>query len=431
LTSLPNRRLLDDRLEQTIAHVKRHGKNLAVCYLDLDGFKPINDQFGHEYGDRVLVIIAARLESMSRADDTVARLGGDEFVLLWSNIVEESDCIRALERILDKISEPMLIEGESVTVSASIGVTLYPDDNVDADSLLRHADHAMYTAKQLGKNRYQIFDARLEQQISARAELLHMVSQGLDKGEFELYYQPKVDYVTGTVIGAEALLRWNDPILGMIGPREYLPLIENDSLAFRVGRWVMGEAVRQAKIWNEQGITLPISINMFPRHLKYRTFIDDMRNAIVQHWPRMPKNRLIVEIVESADLGELEAIERIIKECVEMGVGFSLDDFGTGYSSLVYLRRLSIEELKIDQSFIRDMLEDPGDEAIVISVIKLGQAFGLLVVAEGVETHEQAKHLEDLGCTLVQGYGLGQPMPVDIFERWYTDSMKNQLRICH
>jgi EAL domain-containing protein (putative c-di-GMP-specific phosphodiesterase class I) len=286
----------------------------------------------------------------------------------------------------------------------------------------------MYTAKQLGKNRYQIFDARLERQISAQAELLTLIAHGLDRKQFELYYQPKVDYVSGKVVGVEALLRWNDPVLGLIGPKEFLSLIENDSLAFRMGRWVMEEAVRQAKRWHDQGINLPISINVFPRHLKYRTFIDDLRNVIAVHWPRMPKQRLLMEIVETADLEELDPIEQVIKECVEMGIGFSLDDFGTGYSSLVYLRRLSIEEIKIDQSFVRDMLDDPDDEAIVIGVISLGQAFGLRVVAEGVETIRQAEHLVKLGCTNVQGYGLGRPMPPRVLEKWHANFNVTELK---
>ncbi len=426
LTSVPNRRLLRDRLEQAIAHTRRHGKNLAVCYLDLDGFKPINDQFGHEGGDRMLVEIAHRLESMSRGEDTVARLGGDEFVLLWNDIGTESDCMRALERILEKVAEPMLLDGQPVTVSASIGVTLYPEDDVDADSLLRHADHAMYTAKQLGKNRYQLFDARLERQISAQSELLSMIGRGLDKGQFELYYQPKVNYTEGTVVGVEALLRWSDPILGLVGPKEFLSLIENDILAFRMGRWVLEEAVRQAKRWHDIGITLPISVNIFPRHLKYQTFIDDLRNAIESNWPQMPKNRLLMEIVETSELEELGPIEAVIKECLAMGIGFSLDDFGTGYSSLVYLRRLSIEELKIDQAFVRDMLEDENDEAIVIGVISLGQAFGLRVVAEGVESIKHAKHLENLGCSIVQGYGLGRPMPAHEFQKWHAHFLRQR-----
>jgi diguanylate cyclase (GGDEF)-like protein/PAS domain S-box-containing protein len=430
LTSVPNRRLLGDRLEQAIAHTRRHGGNLAVCYLDLDGFKPINDQYGHEGGDRMLVEIARRLESMSRGEDTVSRLGGDEFVMLWNDIDSEADCVRALERILDKVAEPMLLENEPVSVSASIGVTLFPDDDVDADSLLRHADHAMYTAKQLGKNRYQIFDARLERQISAQAELLAMVARGLDRKQFELYYQPKIDFPARTVVGVEALLRWNDPVLGLVSPKEFLSLIENDTLAFRMGRWVMEEAVRQAKRWDKQGIKLPVSINIFPRHLKSRTFIDDLRNAIETHWPQMPKHRLLMEIIETSDLEELAPIEEVIKECLSMGVSFSLDDFGTGYSSLVYLRQLSIEEIKIDQSFVRDMLEDPDDEAIVVGVISLGRAFGLRVVAEGVESNEQAQYLVDLGCTIVQGYGLGRPMPMYAFQKWYANYLANELKLC-
>jgi diguanylate cyclase (GGDEF)-like protein/PAS domain S-box-containing protein len=430
LTAVPNRRLLGDRLAQAIARARRVGRRLAVCYLDLDGFKPINDQFGHEGGDRMLVEIARRLETVSRTDDTVARLGGDEFVLLWNNIGDEGDCVQALDRVLAQISEPMMLEGEPVSVSASIGVTLYPDDDVDADSLLRHADHAMYSAKQLGKNRYQMFDARLERQVSARVELLDKVVRALEMGQFELYFQPKVDFVVGSVHGVEALLRWNDPILGLVGPKEFLPLIENDNLAFRMGRWILEQAVRQARIWDDMGMALPISVNVFPRHLKYRTFVDDLRNAMKLHWPQMPRDRLLMEIVESSDLEELDPIEGVIKECLEMGVGFSLDDFGTGYSSLVYLRRLSIEELKIDQSFVRDMLQDPDDEAIVISVIGLGRAFGLRVVAEGVETAGHAQHLVNLGCTIVQGFGTGRPMPAKALVEWYENFMKNGVRQC-
>jgi diguanylate cyclase (GGDEF)-like protein/PAS domain S-box-containing protein len=429
LTSVPNRRLLNDRMRQAIARAKRIGKRLAVCYIDLDNFKPINDTFGHESGDMLLVEIAQRLQSLSRGDDTVARLGGDEFVLLWNDIGTDADCIRAIERVLTKISEPILIGDESVSVSVSIGVTLYPDDNVDADTLMRHADHAMYSAKQGGKNRYQMFDPRLERQISSRTEFLNKLANAIDENQFELYYQPKVDVVTSVVQGVEALLRWNDPILGLIGPKQFLPLIENDGLAFRMGRWVTEHAVRQAKIWDDMGMIMPISINIFPHHLKHRTFIDDLRNAIASHWPQMPSGRLLMEIVESPDLKETGPIEKVINACKEMGVGFSLDDFGTGFSSLVYLRHLSVEELKIEQSFVHNMLDNADDEAIVVSVISLGRAFKLRVVAEGVESTEQANHLIDLGCSAVQGYGPGRPMPPMAFEKWYADFQTNGMRM--
>ncbi len=429
LTSVPNRRLLNDRMQQAIARAKRIGKRLAVCYIDLDNFKPINDTFGHESGDLLLVKISQRLQSLSRCDDTVARLGGDEFVLLWNDIGTDADCIRAIERVLTKISEPILIGGESVSASVSIGVTLYPDDNVDADTLLRHADHAMYTAKQGGKNRFQMFDPRLERQISSRTEFLDKLANAIDKNQFELYYQPKVDVVTSVVQGVEALLRWNDPILGLIGPKQFLPLIENDSLAFRMGRWVTEQAVRQAKNWDDMGLIIPISINIFPHHLKHRTFIDDLRDVIASHWPQIPRGRLLMEIVESPDLKETGPIEKVINACKEMGVGFSLDDFGTGFSSLVYLRHLSVEELKIDQSFVRNMLHNADDEAIVVSVISLGRAFKLRVVAEGVESTEQANHLINLGCSAVQGYGPGRPMPAMALQKWYADFQTNGVRM--
>ena len=429
LTSVPNRRLLDDRLAQAIANADRRGSNLAVCYLDLDGFKPINDEYGHEAGDLVLVEIANRMQRMLRAADTIARLGGDEFVLLWNDIGSKADCVRALDRVMDTISEPMQLGDDEVSVSASIGVTLYPDDKVDADSLLRHADHAMYSAKQLGKNCYQIFDTKLERQISARVEFLDKINLALDEEQFELYYQPKVDYFSNTVQGVEALLRWNDPILGVVGPKEFIPLIENENLAYEVGRWVMNRAVKQANAWSAMDIMLPISINVFPRHIRYRTFTQDLKNAISTFWPDMPQGQLQIEIVESSALEDLDLIESVIEECRGMGVSFSLDDFGTGYSSLVYLRRLSIDELKIDQSFVRDMLNDSNDQAIVISVIGLGNAFGIRVVAEGVETTQHAWHLMDLGCRVVQGYALGRPMPANELEKWYAEFLTTGVKM--
>ncbi len=418
LTGVPNRRLLADRLEQAIARARRVGKMLAVCYLDLDGFKPINDEFGHEVGDRLLVEITHRLQNCSRADDTLARLGGDEFVLLWNDIELEAECFQALDRILKGISVPVVIDGAIVSVSASIGVTLFPDDNVDADSLLRHADHAMYSAKQMGKNRYQLFDSRLERQITSRNESIARIAHALEAGQFELEYQPKVDWVAERVVGVEALIRWRDPTLGLLGPREFLPLIENDNLAYKVGQWVMAEALRQGRRWHEGDVALPISINVFPRHLKHPAFVDDLRHAIAVEWPQLPAGRLAIEIVETADLEDLDVIEAVIKECAGLGVAFSLDDFGTGYSSLVHLRRLSVKELKIDQSFVRDMMTNPADLAIVVGVIGLGRAFGLRVVAEGVESDEQAHQLVALGCKVAQGYGIGRPMPVDRLREW-------------
>jgi len=417
LTGIPNRSLLADRMSLAIAQTQRSRTLLGVCYLDLDGFKPINDQFGHEGGDRLLVEVARRLQAISRAEDTVARLGGDEFVLLWNDIGAQAECFQALDRILAEVSAPMVLDGMPVSVSASLGVTLFPDDHGDADSLLRHADHAMYSAKQLGKNRYQIFDAALERQIGERIDFLARVARALDLGQFELHYQPKVDCIAHRVIGVEALIRWQDPERGLMPPKDFLPFLENDPMALRLGRWVMEAAVRQARLWQDMGIGLPISINVFPRHIKHPGFVDDLRAAVGQ-WPGMPAHRLLMEIVETSDLEDLESIEQVIRECLAMGIGFSLDDFGTGYSSLVYLRRLSVEELKVDQSFVRNMLEDPDDQAIVAGVVGLGKAFGLRVVAEGVESDRQASHLVAMGCPVIQGYGIGRPMPAAALPDW-------------
>lgn len=411
LTGIPNRRLLSDRLDQALARARRHGTTLGVCYLDLDGFKTVNDRFGHEGGDQVLVEIARRLKSMSRGDDSVARLGGDEFVLLWNEVGPPQECLQALERILSGVAAPLCIEGVSVSVSASVGVTFFPEDNADSDSLLRHADHAMYAAKQQGKNRYQVFDSRLERSMHSRVELMGKIARGLEGGEFALYYQPKADVAAGRVIGVEALLRWHEPSLGTIGPKEFLPFIDTDALALKVGRWIVEQAVGQGRRWHEQGIELPISVNIFPRHLMYPSFVGDLRAAIASQWPQMPPGRLVVELVQSSELDDLASIEAAIEACGLMGVGFSLDDFGTGHSSLVYLRRLSVEELKVDRSFVRDMLVDPEDEAIVSGIIALGKAFGVRVVAEGVEFDEQAERLVALGCSVVQGFDIARPMP--------------------
>ncbi len=429
LTGLPNRRLLTDRLEQAMARSRRQGKNLAVCYLDLDGFKPINDQFGHDAGDHVLVVIAHRLQALSRGDDTIARLGGDEFVLLWNDFGTATDCIQAMERLLITISLPILLRGETVTVSASIGMTLYPDDDVDAQGLLHHADHAMYSAKQSGKNRFQVFNTRLEKQISSRMDLLSRIAHGLDHREFELYYQPRIECISGEVYGVEAVLRWNDPFRGLVTPDEFLPIIENDRLALKAGRWVMEEAVRQAKEWNDMELPIRISTSLFLEHLKYRSFAEDLQNAISSQWPEMPDEFLLLEIASSIEPDELDIVETKIKECVSSGIRFSLEDFGIGCSSLEQIKRLSIQELKIAPPFIHKMLDDPADRATVDSIIGIARAFGLRVVAMGVESSQQASLLLNLGCSVLQGPGLAFPMPAHAIEEWYADFQENGLHM--
>ncbi len=426
LTGLPNRLLLADRLDQAIAHNARNDKLLAICFMDLDGFKQVNDSLGHEAGDQLLREVALRLQAMLRASDTVARLGGDEFVMLIANLDSEEECCQALDRVLTNISTPYILAGNVPSeISVSIGVTLYPNDSSDPDTLLRHADHAMYAAKQAGKNCYQLFDARMEERLQARQDTLRRVARGLAAEQFQLHYQPKVDYRAGQVVGVEALIRWNHPVLGMLSPSEFLPLLEDDDLALTLGEWVFREALRQGRRWQAQGLALKLSVNAFPRQLQRPNFAEMIAKAISECWPEMPRGTLIVEIPETSALLELEGIQKALQACRHIGVGFSLDDFGTGYASLSYLRKLTADELKIDQSFIRDMLIDAEDLSIIDGVIGLGRAFHMNVVAEGVEAENQADHLLDLGCTIMQGYYFAKPMPADILADWLKDASDN------
>ncbi len=428
LTGLPNRLLLADRLDQAIAQHQRSSASLAICFMDLDGFKQINDTLGHEAGDLLLKEVGARLQAMLRGSDTVARLGGDEFVMLISGLNSDEECIQALERVLHSVRRPYFLLGDTQSeISVSIGVTLYPADNADADSLMRHADHAMYAAKQAGKNCFQLFDARMEQRLQARHDTLRRVARGLTAGQFQLHYQPKVDYSNQQVIGVEALIRWNHPILGNLTPNEFLPLLEDDDLALALGEWVFREALRQGRQWESEGISLCISVNAFPRQLQRPNFPGIVAKAIEDVWPEMAAGKFMIEITETAALRELDSIEKTIQACREQGVAFSLDDFGTGYSSLSYLRQLTVDELKIDQSFVRDMLTDHEDLSIINGLLGLGHAFKLKVVAEGVESAEHVNALLRLGCYCMQGYGIARPMPAEKLVPWLQEfSQKTQ-----
>jgi diguanylate cyclase (GGDEF)-like protein/PAS domain S-box-containing protein len=417
LTGVPNRRLLGDRLEQAIARARRSGRILAVCYLDLDGFKPINDRFGHDAGDRLLVEITRRLQRMSRGDDTLARLGGDEFVLLWNDIQQESECYAALDRILSEVGLPMPMGGVSVAVTASVGVTLFPRDNADADSLLRHADQAMYRAKEDGKNRFHLYDPEHDRQIKARRETQRRLVEALEKREFVLYYQPKVHLVEGTVIGAEALIRWQHPERGLLPPGEFLDYLTGSDLEISVGEWVIETALTQMAVWRAMGLDLGVSVNIGPDHLQQPGFVDRLSEALARH-PEVPAQRLELEILESAAIGDMDNASRILSACLALGVHFALDDFGTGYASLAYFRKLPVQTLKIDQAFVRDMLDDPEDLGIVDSVVRLAQVFNRPVIAEGVETIEHGAVLVQLGCYLGQGYGIARPMPATQLPAW-------------
>ncbi|WP_051304759.1 bifunctional diguanylate cyclase/phosphodiesterase [Chitinilyticum litopenaei] len=420
LTGLPNRVLLADRLEQALALARRSGLLLAVCYLDLDDFKPINDRHGHEIGDDLLIEIGRRLIDNVRGGDTVARLGGDEFVLLLGNHAALEECEQTLQRILQIVAVPFLHNGNVLRVSASLGVTLYPQDGADAEGLLRHADQAMYAAKQAGANRYHFFDAERDQVVRKQGLLLDRIARACAQQELLLYYQPKVDLQSGRVIGAEALLRWQHPERGMIMPGEFLPVLESSALVSDIGDWIIREVLRQMHAWQSEGLCIPVSVNVSPRQLANAEFPLLLARALAQHDCVDPA-LLEIEIVESAALEDIGRAIRILNICRGMGVRFALDDFGTGYSSLTYFKRLPAEVLKIDQSFVRNMLSDPNDEAIVRAVISLAEAFERKVIAEGVETAAHGTLLQSLGCSHVQGYGIARPMPAAQFPQWVSD----------
>lgn len=418
LTRLPNRILFADRLNQAIAHSKRDRSMLAICFLDLDGFKPVNDQFGHDVGDRVLVEVADRIKNAIREEDSVSRHGGDEFTLLLGDVDSIEECEQAIMRIHRAIAQPYLIGDQPISVGASSGFTVFPLDDADADALLRHADHAMYQAKLAGKNRCQLFDASRDQEIMQHHQQLRDVEAAFSNHEFCLYYQPKVNIKTGQVKGVEALIRWQHPQRGIVPPLEFLPIIASTDLEIRIGNWVIAQACEQMADWHARGLRLEVSVNVSSYHLLW-SGIGAYIDSTLRRYPELDARYLQLEILESTALDDLSAVNGIIKTCREqLGISVALDDFGTGYSSLTHLRHLSVDTVKIDQTFVRDMLDDPDDYAIIESVIALSQAFNRSVVAEGVETQEQGIVLYLLGCHLLQGYAIARPMPAIEVADW-------------
>ena len=419
LTGIPNRVLLADRLKHAIVQTRRRGRGLALVYLDLDGFKDVNDALGHEAGDQLLITVAKRLRDVLREGDTLARLGGDEFVAVLTDLGDQCECEVVLGRLLAAAATPVKIRQHTLQVSASLGVTLYPQDGSDADTLLRHADQAMYHAKQAGKNRYHLFDPEHDRQTQTHRESLKRISEALDQREFVIYYQPKVNMRSGEVVGAEALIRWQHPERGLLTPGAFLPLIEGTDLIAEIGDWVLDSVLAQMAAWQAQGCDLALSVNIAAKHLQQASFLPRLRTKLAAH-PNLLPGRLELEVLETAALEGIAQISRLIEDCLALGVHFSLDDFGTGYSSLTYLRRLPASVLKIDQSFVRDMLCDTDDLAIVEGVIALAAAFRRTVIAEGVETAEHGELLLRFGCDLAQGYGIARPMPAAALLDWVS-----------
>ncbi|HSG22946.1 MAG TPA: EAL domain-containing protein, partial [Azonexus sp.] len=420
LTELPNRALLNDRLYMSIALATRNKTMLAVCMLDLDGFKAVNDNFGHAAGDQLLIEFSRRALTIMRDTDTLSRLGGDEFVLLLNDLDTLEQGLEVIRRLLAAASCSYDLAGNLVCISASVGITIFPDDGVAPDLLLRHADQAMYIAKQTGRNRYFLFDPTKDEAAQAELAELQRLEKALQAGEFELYYQPKVDMRYGIVTGVEALIRWHHPERGLVLPGEFLPITENNDFAITLGEWVINAALSQADEWDREGLPLNISINIAARHISLPDFTARLA-GLLSAYPALPHGLIELEILETAALSDTGHVSRVIESCRELGVSFALDDFGTGYSSLTYLKHLPAETLKIDRSFVRDMQENAEDLAIIKGVIGLAQAFNRTAIAEGVESVAHGDILLALGCKHAQGFGIARPMPPAEFKRWLSN----------
>ena len=413
LTGLPNRMLLADRISQAMAKVKEQGGCFSLMFIDLDGFKPVNDAFGHHLGDRLLREVALRLREQLRSQDTLARIGGDEFVLLV-RLVEPDDAPQVAARQVSLLSKPFRIDEHYLQISASIGITLYPGNGDTVEELLMNADAAMYHAKGAGKNGYSFFDASMNTNARKQLQLLQDLRQALDLQQFCLYYQPKFDASSGQAVGAEALLRWQHPTLGLLLPDAFIALAEKTGLIIPIGNWVLNEACRQMREWFDQGYShWRMAVNLSALQFCHAGLVDNVAAALACH--QLPANSLTLEITETTAMSDADASMAVLQQLSDMGVDLSIDDFGTGYSSLMYLKRLPANELKIDRGFVNDLEHDSDDAAIVSAIVALGQALGLRIVAEGVETDTQQRFLTTLGCDALQGYLLGHPQPAGQF----------------
>ncbi|MEX3772340.1 putative bifunctional diguanylate cyclase/phosphodiesterase [Pseudomonas sp. MYb118] len=417
LTGLPNRAFLSDLLDQALMFSRQENIPLAVCMLDLDGFKAVNDGYGHASGDQLLVEVAKRLRDIVRGEDVVARLAGDEFVLVLRYVRDLPELRAALNRVLGALSTPYSVQGNTLNVFASIGVTLFPHDDEDAETLLRHADQAMYVAKQSGRNRFHLFDVVRDREVRATHQTVERVRQALVAGELRLYYQPKVHMRSGAVVGFEALLRWQHPQDGLVPAREFLPLVEETDLIIDIGEWVIDQVLVQLERWQAAGTCWPISVNIGARHFQRADFVDRLGALLARHAGVAPQ-LLDLEIVESVAVENIQHVSACLQACQALGVQFSLGDFGTGHSSLSYLKRLRTQTIKIDRSFIRDILHDHDDLALTTAVIGLARAFGRQVIAEGLESIEHGELLLQLGCDIAQGYFIARPMPADAVPGW-------------
>jgi diguanylate cyclase (GGDEF)-like protein/PAS domain S-box-containing protein len=416
LTGLPNRMLLNDRVSQSIAFAQRHAKKVALLFLDLDGFKHINDSLGHPVGDKLLQSVAKRLADCVRGSDTVSRQGGDEFVVLLSEVEHSEDAAITARRMLRVVAKPHSIDEHDLFVTASIGLSIYPDDGHDAETLIKNADTAMYQAKEDGRQSYQFFEPAMNVRAVERQFIEEGLRRALERQEFTLHYQPKINLRTGDITGAEALLRWTHPSLGAVSPARFIPVAEDCGLILPIGQWVLREACQQARAWVDAGLPLTtMAVNISAMEFRDAHFLEGVC-AILEDTGLDPTS-LVLELTESVLMKHVDSTESILKTLRARGVQVAVDDFGTGYSSLSYLRKFPIDALKIDQSFVRQITSAPRDTTIVTAVISMGRSLNLRVVAEGVEMQEELTFLQAHQCDEAQGYYFSQPVVAQQFAK--------------
>jgi len=422
LTGLPNRSLLRDRIEQAIAMGYRNGHKVAVVFVDLDHFKLINDSLGHHVGDRLLLEVADRLVGCVRGHDCVARQGGDEFVIVLTEQHDDDGIIAIVSRLLEVISQPWIDNGHEYGLSCSMGISCYPQDGDDPDALLRCADAAMYQAKASGRNTYHFFTPELNHAINERLELESRLRHALDRDELRVYYQPRVDVAGGRIIGAEALIRWDCPGRGLIPPDSFVPIAEESGLITPIGKWILQEACRQNRAWQDAGLPpISVSVNLSPIQFRHAGLVESVAAALA--CSGLDPAWLELELTESFVMHDAERINVAMQALKALGIAIAVDDFGTGYSSLSYLKRFPVDRLKVDKSFVRDIDSDPDDAAIVRAIITLGHALGLKVVAEGVETAAHLEYLRLHGCDELQGYYFSRPVPAAEMEALLRDAV--------
>jgi diguanylate cyclase (GGDEF)-like protein len=416
LTGLPNRMLLNDRISQAIALAPRHMKKVAILFLDLDGFKHINDSLGHSIGDKLLQSVATRLLDCVRGSDTVSRQGGDEFVVLLSEVSQPEDAAVTARRMLQAVAEPHTIDLHDLHVTTSIGASVYPDDGLEAETLIKNADIAMYQAKENGRQSYRFFKPAMNVRAVERQSIEESLRRALERREFSLHYQPKINLDTGVITGAEALIRWTHPVRGLVSPAQFIPVAEDCGLILPIGNWGLREACKQARTWMDAGLRVgTMAVNISAMEFRNENFLEGVFAALAD--TGLEPGFLELELTESVLMKHVESTESILEKLRARGVRVAVDDFGTGYSSLSYLQKFPIDALKIDQSFIRRITTAPGETTIVTAIISMARSLNLRVIAEGVETYKELEFLQAHRCDEAQGYYFSRPVPPEQFAK--------------